>query len=247
LQNLPASWTGGFRKSAAFPAGSFSDLQNLQLWIDHLHPDDRQLVLDERQNLIQGKLKRHSIEYRYLHPADGLKWIHHAARVVEHAATGRALRIISVYRDITQSKMAERETQELRDNLMHLTPREHPGALSGSLAHELNQPLGIILSNAQAAQELLAQQPPDVCRSAEYPPGHRGRGPSRWRGHCPVCVPCSEEVNCPGSRFSSTRSSKRYCRSPGPTSWHEALPWSANSAMACLRLQGIMCSSSSSF
>jgi signal transduction histidine kinase len=36
------------------------------------------------------------------------------------------------------------------------------GALSGSLAHELNQPLGIILSNAQAAQELLAQSPPDI-------------------------------------------------------------------------------------
>jgi two-component system, LuxR family, sensor kinase FixL len=34
--------------------------------------------------------------------------------------------------------------------------------LSGSLAHELNQPLGIILSNAQAAQELLLQDPPDV-------------------------------------------------------------------------------------
>jgi two-component system, LuxR family, sensor kinase FixL len=144
------------------PADSFSDLQNLQLWIDHLHPDDRQLVLDERQNLIQGKLKRLSIEYRYLHPADGLKWIHHTARVVEHATTGRALRIISVYRDITQSKMAERETQELRDNLMHLTRVSTLGALSGSLAHELNQPLGIILSNAQAAQELLAQQPPDV-------------------------------------------------------------------------------------
>ena len=144
------------------PAGSFSDLKNLQSWIDHLHPDDRQLVLDERQKLIQGKLKRLSIEYRYLHPTDGLKWIHHAARVVEHAATGRALRIISVYRDITQFKMAERETQELRDNLMHLTRVSTLGALSGSLAHELNQPFGIILSNAQAAQELLAQQPPDI-------------------------------------------------------------------------------------
>ncbi|MEO8615272.1 MAG: ATP-binding protein [Luteolibacter sp.] len=34
--------------------------------------------------------------------------------------------------------------------------------LSGSLAHELNQPLAIILSNAQAAQRLLVQTPPDV-------------------------------------------------------------------------------------
>jgi two-component system sensor kinase FixL len=67
-----------------------------------------------------------------------------------------------VIRDITQQKRAERETQELRDSLAHLTRVSTLGALSGSLAHELNQPLGIILSNAQAAQELLAQEPPDL-------------------------------------------------------------------------------------
>src|SRR5262249_11112207 len=36
------------------------------------------------------------------------------------------------------------------------------GELSGSLAHELNQPLGIILANAQAARNLLERDPPDV-------------------------------------------------------------------------------------
>ena len=36
------------------------------------------------------------------------------------------------------------------------------GELSGSLAHELNQPLTAILSNAQAAQRFLAQRPPRV-------------------------------------------------------------------------------------
>jgi two-component system sensor kinase FixL len=134
----------------------------MQLWIDHLHPDDRQLVLAERQNLIQGKFDRLSIEYRCLHPADGLKWIHHTARVLERSTTGQALRIISVIRDITQSKLAEREIQELRDNLTHLTRVSTLGVLSGSLAHELNHPLAFILTNAQAAQAFLAQQPPDV-------------------------------------------------------------------------------------
>jgi C4-dicarboxylate-specific signal transduction histidine kinase len=36
------------------------------------------------------------------------------------------------------------------------------GELSGSLAHELNQPLAAILSNAQAAQRLLARDPPQI-------------------------------------------------------------------------------------
>jgi len=41
------------------------------------------------------------------------------------------------------------------------------GVLSGSLAHELNQPLGIILSNAQAAQRLLAHEEPDLAELRE--------------------------------------------------------------------------------
>jgi len=41
------------------------------------------------------------------------------------------------------------------------------GELSGSLAHELNQPLTAILSNAQAAQRFLAQDPPRIDKLAE--------------------------------------------------------------------------------
>src|SRR6202008_2176710 len=36
------------------------------------------------------------------------------------------------------------------------------GELSGSIAHEINQPLTAILSNAQAALHLLAQKSPDL-------------------------------------------------------------------------------------
>lgn len=76
--------------------------------------------------------------------------------------TGRVTHFVAIKEDITERKRADLEAQELRNNLVHLTRVNSLGALSGSLAHELNQPLGIILSNAQAAQELLAQEPPDV-------------------------------------------------------------------------------------
>ena len=144
------------------PAGQHPDLRPLQFWMEHLHPDDRQHLLDERQKLHEGKVEHISIEYRYLHPTQGQKWIHHLARVAARDATGHAVRTFGVLRDITARKQAEMETHELRGDLAHLTRVNTLSALSGSLAHELNQPLGIILSNAQAAQELLAQQPPDV-------------------------------------------------------------------------------------
>ena len=53
--------------------------------------------------------------------------------------------------------MAAIESEKQREELMHLTRVSILGQLSGALAHELNQPLAAILSNAQAAQRFLNQ------------------------------------------------------------------------------------------
>ena len=69
--------------------------------------------------------------------------------------------------DTTPRKAMELEVAQHRAELAHLTRATTLSELSGSLAHELHQPLGIILSNAQAAQELLVQDPPDVAEVRE--------------------------------------------------------------------------------
>ncbi len=69
--------------------------------------------------------------------------------------------------DITERRSVERTTARQRDELAHLSRVAMLGELSGSLAHELNQPLTAILSNAQAAQRFLAQSPPRVDKLAE--------------------------------------------------------------------------------
>jgi two-component system sensor kinase FixL len=69
--------------------------------------------------------------------------------------------------DITERKDLERATARQRDELAHLSRVAMLGELSGSLAHELNQPLTAILSNAQAAQRFLAQSPPRLDGLAE--------------------------------------------------------------------------------
>ena len=51
------------------------------------------------------------------------------------------------------------ELQRNRQQLAHLTRVSTLGELAGSLAHELNQPLTAILSNAQAAQRFMAARP----------------------------------------------------------------------------------------
>ncbi len=61
--------------------------------------------------------------------------------------------------DVTARRKAQLEIEEQRRQLSHLARVTVLGQLSGALAHELNQPLAAIASNADAARRLLRQQP----------------------------------------------------------------------------------------
>jgi len=61
--------------------------------------------------------------------------------------------------DLTERQKVEAEAALQRDELLHLSRVAMLGELSGSLAHEVNQPLMAILSNAQAALRFLARDP----------------------------------------------------------------------------------------
>jgi PAS domain S-box-containing protein len=75
---------------------------------------------------------------------------------------GVANQVLGASTDITMRKQAEAELRQQRDELAHLTRVSTMGELATSLAHELNQPLTAILSNAQAAQRFLAANPADL-------------------------------------------------------------------------------------
>ncbi len=76
--------------------------------------------------------------------------------------TSEGLCVLASIIDISERKLAERETARQRNALTHLSRVTLLGELSGSLAHELNQPLTAILSNAQAAQRFLAHDDVDL-------------------------------------------------------------------------------------
>jgi two-component system sensor kinase FixL len=57
--------------------------------------------------------------------------------------------------NVTEHKRAEIEVNRARTQLLHVERSARMGELTASLAHELNQPLAAILSNAQAALRFL--------------------------------------------------------------------------------------------
>jgi C4-dicarboxylate-specific signal transduction histidine kinase len=67
--------------------------------------------------------------------------------------------------DITRQKQAGAEARQQREELAHLSRVVALSALSGSLAHELNQPLGSIVCNAEAGRHLMSQEVPDLAET----------------------------------------------------------------------------------
>jgi C4-dicarboxylate-specific signal transduction histidine kinase len=65
-------------------------------------------------------------------------------------------------RDVTEQRRREQELRRQREQLTHLTRVVVLGELAGALAHELNQPLAAILTNAQAGRRFLKRAPADL-------------------------------------------------------------------------------------
>lgn len=74
---------------------------------------------------------------------------------------GRPHLVVAV-NDLTEKRNAEQELAFERESMAHMSRVVLVGEISGSLAHELNQPLSAILSNAQAALRILRRDPGDV-------------------------------------------------------------------------------------
>src|SRR5262245_19546084 len=77
-------------------------------------------------------------------------------------ADGKAIAYYVIFRDITKSKRALEDLQKAQAELAHLSRITTMGELASSIAHEINQPIGAIVTNGNAAVRWLAQAPPNV-------------------------------------------------------------------------------------
>jgi PAS domain S-box-containing protein len=132
-----------FREVCGIPPEPLEGLAALEFWIEHLHPDDRERVLEQRTQLHDGRLERLIIEYRYLHPTDGEKWLHHVARVTRRDATRRTIRTFGVLRDITASKRIEEELHQLSRRLIRAHEEER-ALLARELHDDVTQRLALL-------------------------------------------------------------------------------------------------------
>src|SRR6185295_6255581 len=125
-----------------------------------IHPEDRKLAISALRDASNAG-KGIGSEVRVVLLDGQTRWI----RVRAHPDVDErgALNLLSgVFIDITEQKVAEAEAALQRQEVTHLVRVSTLGELSGAIAHEINQPLTAILSNAQAALHLLKQASPDL-------------------------------------------------------------------------------------
>ncbi len=70
--------------------------------------------------------------------------------------------IAALLREHRRRQMAEVQARQRMAELAHVNRFSTAGELTASIAHEINQPLGSILTNAETAQAILKSQSPDI-------------------------------------------------------------------------------------
>jgi PAS domain S-box-containing protein len=141
-----------FRITGFDPAGGLPRFEEFE---QRIHPDDRARTRENFRTAIREKVD-FDHGYRIVHPGGEIREIH----VIGHPVfdpSGDVVEYVGTLMDVTERRRAEEERQALA----HANRITTMGQLTASIAHEVNQPIAAVVTNAQAALRWLNMQPPD--------------------------------------------------------------------------------------
>ena len=123
-----------------------------------VHPEDMPLLYDMVERGRAGK--DFEYEHRIVFPGNRVKYLH----LVGHAGRNREGQVeyIGAVQDVTERRLTEEALGKLRSELAHVSRVTSLGALTASIAHEVNQPLSGIVTNANTCLRMLAADPPNI-------------------------------------------------------------------------------------
>jgi len=131
----------------------------LELIRSRTHPEDLPSLYDAIDRTRTGA---HHYEYerRLKMPDNSLKYIH----VVAHGALDKdgRLEYIGAVQDVTERRLSEQALDKARSELTRMARVTSIGAMTASIAHEVNQPLLGIVTNASTCLRMLTADPPNI-------------------------------------------------------------------------------------
>ncbi|MFZ0286235.1 MAG: PAS domain S-box protein [Terriglobales bacterium] len=133
----------------------------LELIRSRVHPEDVSLI--EKMKMVdQTPEGGHDFEwqFRLLMPDHSIKYLHAVARATRDQ--DGQLEYMASVQDVTARRLAEEARDKARSELTHVARVMSLGTLTASIAHELNQPLSGVVTNASTCMRMLAADPPNV-------------------------------------------------------------------------------------
>jgi PAS domain S-box-containing protein len=104
-------------------------------------------------------------QYRLMMPDGSIKYVHAVAQAIRDQ--DGQLEYIAAVQDVTARRLTEEARDKARSELAHMARVMSLGTLTASIAHELNQPLSGIVTNASTCMRMLAADPPNVNGASE--------------------------------------------------------------------------------
>jgi len=129
-----------------------------------VHPEDWPSLARILQHAREGVAEIEH-EHRVVLADHSLRYLHVVARGT-HDEQGR-LEYIGAIQDVTNRRVAEEALAKAKSELWHVARVVSLGALSASIAHEVNQPLSGIITNASTCLKMLTADPPNVSGALE--------------------------------------------------------------------------------
>jgi two-component system sensor kinase FixL len=151
-----------YREMTGYSPDELLEMTYSDITPEKWHAAEKEII--EEQVLVRGYSEVYEKEYRN---KDGTVFPVELRTFLLKDDTGNNIGMWAIVRDITARKLMESEARKLREELAHVTRVSTLGELTSTLAHEINQPLAAILTNAQAAQRFLSQDQPDMKEVSE--------------------------------------------------------------------------------
>jgi len=125
-----------------------------------LLPDDERKMFDQRLNAAIRQRIDFVYEYRIVLPDGSKKYVQSVARPSINAAG--ALEYVGVLMDVTDQRRSEDALRNAQNDLARVARLTTMGELAASIAHEVNQPLMAIVTNAETCLAWLADAKPNL-------------------------------------------------------------------------------------
>jgi PAS domain S-box-containing protein len=131
----------------------------LDLVVARTHPDDHPSLLPVLEGVMRERTQNWELEHRIVMADGTIKNIH----VVAHASEAvDKLEYVGALMDVTDTKQAQEALQQAQAELAHITRVTTLGELTASIAHEVNQPLAAVVTNAESSLRWLGRKPPEL-------------------------------------------------------------------------------------